>query len=71
MASVKLAPGRWLKPSQIAAHLQVANSTILAWINRGDLPALKIGDAAGRQGRTTIRVSQADLDAFLARCRVE
>lgn len=50
-----------LTVTQVAQRLGVCLSTTYAIIARGDLPAHRIGAA--------IRVSEADLAAYIARCR--
>jgi putative molybdopterin biosynthesis protein len=53
-----LRPGeRFLTPTQVAAALQVSRATVYGLISRGELRARRVG--------LQLRVSQADLDAFL------
>lgn len=54
------------KVSQVAEKLSVSESIVYALIESGRLACHRIG-----VGRGTIRVSPADLDAYLVSCRVQ
>lgn len=47
----------WLKPIEVAQHLNVALSTVTNWIARGDLPAFKHGQV--------VRISAQELNQFI------
>ena len=51
------APTRMFSPSQIAARTGTSVQTIYAAINRGDLPAYRVG--------TRLRITEADLLAWI------
>ena len=53
-----------LKVTQVAEQLNVSESIVYALINGGQLAHHRIG-----VGRGTIRVSNEDLEAYLASCR--
>lgn len=55
-----------LKVNQVAEELNVSESIVYALIDAGRLACHRIG-----VGRGTIRVSNEDLDAYLASCRDE
>ncbi len=50
-----------LKISEVARRLDVSDKTVRRWIERGELPVHKLGHS--------IRISEADLSAFLAQRR--
>jgi excisionase family DNA binding protein len=52
---------RFLSVEAVATHLQVSTKTVRRWIDAGELPVHRLG----RQ----LRVSEADLGAFVARSR--
>jgi excisionase family DNA binding protein len=56
---------RFLTVAEVAALLQVGGSTVYALISKGLLPAYRVGPAKGG-----IRVSQADLKAYLESVRI-
>lgn len=57
-------PTKWIRVSEIADRLSVANTTVRSWIHDGHLRIVDIGvDAA----RPTYRVSLDSLQTFLAR----
>ena len=47
---------------QVAEQLQLDYETIRRWINKGELPALKLGSG-------DYRIDEADLKAFLDKAR--
>lgn len=53
-------PDVWLTPDEVATELRCSHDTVLRAIRRGDLTAV-------RYGARLVRVSRAELDAFLAR----
>jgi excisionase family DNA binding protein len=57
-----------LTVKQAASHAGVSRSMIYQWVEERRLPHTRLG-GKGRRGK--IFVEQADLDAFLAGCRVE
>src|SRR5579872_2359648 len=55
-----------LTPNQAAEKAGVSTSLVYEWCAQGLLPHYRFG----RQGRRgTIRIEEAELEAFLARCR--
>ena len=48
--------GRFFSSEEVAAHYSVKTTTVLEWIRRGELPAIKIGKL--------YRVHSDDLEAF-------
>jgi excisionase family DNA binding protein len=50
--------GRLLTARQVADHLGVHVKTVLAWVGRGELPAIRLPGGA-------IRVRETDLDDWL------
>lgn len=52
-----------LKPAEVATHLRVNVRTVYRLINDGVLPRVYIGD------RKAIRVTRADLDAYIEASR--
>ncbi len=52
-----------LDVKEVAERLNVSESLVYGWIADGRLAHVRLG---GRGRRGTIRVSEADLDAFLA-----
>lgn len=55
----------FLSSTEVADELGVVVETVRAMIERGDLPAFKIGP------RNIIKVARRDLDAYLERSRVK
>ena len=53
----------WLSTQEAAARLGIVVRTLYKFIDSGELTAYKIG--------RVIRLQKADVDAFLARCRIE
>jgi len=53
---------------EAAAYAEVSTNLVYEWCRLGILPHLRLG-SAGKRG--CIRISPADLDTFLASCRVE
>ncbi len=51
-----------------AAYAEVSTNLVYEWCRLGILPHARLG-APGKRG--CIRISPADLDAFLASCRVQ
>jgi excisionase family DNA binding protein len=58
---------RFLTPPQIAKLLRVSRTKILAWIRRGELKAVNLGDGT----RSRFRISSSDLRTFLAAREVQ
>ncbi len=54
----------YLSPPAIAERLGVSPEKVIRWIARGELRAVNLADRLG--GRPRWRVSQADLESFLA-----
>jgi excisionase family DNA binding protein len=52
-----------LTVQQVADKLGVSPALVYGWVNSGTLPCYRLGQA-GRRG--SIRVAEADVDAFLA-----
>ena len=50
-----------LKIPEVARRLDVSEKTVRRWIDRGELPVHRLG--------SSIRISEADLSAFLAQRR--
>lgn len=50
-----------LSPAAVALYLGVSKRTVLRWIERGDLPAFRIGSVT--------RIEATELDRFLAQHR--
>jgi excisionase family DNA binding protein len=57
-----------LTPKQAAEKIGVSDSLIYEWCAAGLLPHYRFG-RKGRRG--CIRIAEAELDAFLSRCRQE
>jgi excisionase family DNA binding protein len=57
-----------LSVREAAARAGVSEGLVYSWIGTGMLSCYRLG-AKGKRGKIVIAV--ADLDAFLARCRVE
>lgn len=53
---------------EAAAYADVCEAIVRTWVKSGLLPHYRLG-APGRRGKITVKVE--DLDAFLARQRVE
>jgi predicted site-specific integrase-resolvase len=53
---------------EVAAHADVCEAIVRAWVKSGLLPHYRLG-APGRRGKITVKVE--DLNAFLASQRVE
>jgi excisionase family DNA binding protein len=53
----------WMSTAEVARRLAVAQRTVYGFIDRGELTAYRMG--------RVIRVRVADLDAFIAACRIE
>ncbi len=58
-----IAPNSMLSPAAVALHLGVSKRTVLRWIERGDLPAFRIGSVT--------RVEFTEFERFLARHRAQ
>lgn len=52
----------YLSPKQVAETLSVSVKTVWNWIEAGRLRAYRLG------GGRTLRISRADLDAFMVSC---
>jgi excisionase family DNA binding protein len=52
----------YLTVKQIASRLGVSDGRVYSWCNSGVLPHVRLG---GKGRRGTIRVAEADLEAFL------
>lgn len=50
-----------LKRGEASEYLRISERHLCAITRRGELPAIKLG--------TSVRYSQADLDAYIERCR--
>ncbi len=57
-----------LSVAQVAEELGISEGLVYGWCQSGRLPHLRLG---GKRKRGCIRITQADLDAFLATCRRE
>ena len=57
-----------MSPKQAAEKIGVSDSLVYEWCAAGLLPHYRLG-RKGRRG--CIRIDEAELDAFLARCRQE
>lgn len=53
----------WLSTKEAAARLGVIPRTLYAFIDKGDLPAYKLG--------RVIRLKAVDVDAYVEACRVQ
>jgi excisionase family DNA binding protein len=53
-----------LRPAEVADRLDVDVETVLAHVHRGTLPAVDVARPGSRRPRW--RISEADLDAFVA-----
>ena len=56
-------PSSMLSPAAVALHLGVSKRTVLRWIERGDLPAFRIGSVT--------RIELAAFERFLAQHRAK
>ena len=54
--------GPLLTVQEVAVELRVSRMSVYRWIHAGDLPAARVG-------ASSIRVSRADLDAFITAAR--
>lgn len=55
--------GEWLSTQEAAEHLGITPRTLYRLIDRGDVPAFRIG--------RVIRLRIRDIDAFIETCRIE
>jgi excisionase family DNA binding protein len=53
---------------EVAAQLAVSEALVYGWVESGLLPCYRLG---GRGKRGAIRITDADLNAFLDKCRHE
>jgi excisionase family DNA binding protein len=53
-----------LSVQQVATRLRISRGSVYELVKRGDLAVHRVGS-----GRGTIRISEADLQAYLSRCR--
>lgn len=56
---------RMLTPPQVAKRLGVCPESVISWIRSGQLTAIDVSSRPG-VGRPRFRISEADLQAFLA-----
>jgi excisionase family DNA binding protein len=56
---------QYLKLRDAASVMQVSLATIRRWVDAGELPVMKFGDAKN----SPVRIRRSDLDAFAARHR--
>ena len=66
MSSDNLPTEKFLTVRDVANRLQLSESLVYRLIEQGKLPCHRVGT-----GRGVIRVSEADLDGYLATCRQE
>ncbi len=55
-----------LNTSEIAERIGVGISTVISWVDRGEFPNAVVIPVGSRR---TIRVPEADVEAFIERCR--
>ena len=58
----------YLSVKEVAARLSISEALVYAWVESGKLPCYRLG-GPGKRG--AIRISEADLNAFLVSCRKE
>lgn len=61
------APQAFLTPTEVAKLLRISHHTVVGWIQRGELPAVNVGNG---KIRARYRVSRELLDEFLRRREV-
>jgi excisionase family DNA binding protein len=54
----------WLTPKDVSTLLKVSKPLPYQWVKRGILPHYKLMDKV-------IRFKKSDIEAFIARCRIE
>jgi excisionase family DNA binding protein len=58
---IAISPTDFLTLAETAAILKVSRKTVSGWIDRGALPAIRLGP-----GKRLIRIRQEDLESFIA-----